>query len=383
MLTDQVLPLLDGLDEVKVEHRAACVEAINVFRQSHGFLPLVITSRTADYEALAEPLRLHGAILVQPLSREQVNAYLADLGPAGEPVRAAIHEDSSLWELLDSPLLLNIVTVAYAGQPEAPSPVSGTVVERRDHLFGSYVNQMLRRRAAERRYTTGADDALAELAGLSDGQAWPDGLLSRATATRLAPPKTTMGHPGLYRADQRAGRRADLRAGRRAGQRAARPASRRADLGAGRRAGPRAAKRTGRAGRRTVAALVLLSKEIVCVDTVRWSWSNCWRSGSSRLMVAVGLIAGLITGLGFEPQIGLAARLIAVLVVGIFYGLLAGVTFSQIETRAIPNEGIHRSARIALAVGLVFGLVSLAFGRLDRGRAAGWPSEWASGCSSR
>ena len=30
---EQVLPLLDGLDEVAPEHRAACVEAINTFRQ--------------------------------------------------------------------------------------------------------------------------------------------------------------------------------------------------------------------------------------------------------------------------------------------------------------------------------------------------------------
>src|SRR5262249_51205325 len=72
--SDEALPLLDGLDEVKPEHRAACVEAINNFRQSHGFLPLAIASRTADYETLAEPLRLHGAVLVRPLTREQVNA---------------------------------------------------------------------------------------------------------------------------------------------------------------------------------------------------------------------------------------------------------------------------------------------------------------------
>ena len=94
--SDQVLPLLDGLDEVKSEHRAACVATINVFRQSHGLLPLIITSRMADYEALAKPLRLHGAILVQPLSREQVNAYLADLGLDGESVHAALREDSLL-----------------------------------------------------------------------------------------------------------------------------------------------------------------------------------------------------------------------------------------------------------------------------------------------
>ena len=47
---DQILPLLDGLDEVKSEHRTACVEAINAFRQDawpsppgrlrpHGRLP--------------------------------------------------------------------------------------------------------------------------------------------------------------------------------------------------------------------------------------------------------------------------------------------------------------------------------------------------------
>jgi len=153
VVTDQVLPLLDGLDEVKAEHRAACVEAINVFRQSHGFLPLVITSRSAEYEALAEPLRLQGAILVQPLTREQVDAYLTELGPAGEPVGTALREDSSLWELMDSPLLLFVITVTYAGQTVTRPPARGAVAERRDHLFGSYVEQVLCRRVADKRYT--------------------------------------------------------------------------------------------------------------------------------------------------------------------------------------------------------------------------------------
>jgi len=150
---DEVLPLLDGLDEVKAGHRVACVEAVNDFRQSHGLLPLVITSRTADYQALAKPLRLHGAILVRPLTHEQVIEYLAELGSAGDLVRAALREDPSLWDLLDSPLLLNIVTVSYAGQTAVPAPITGTAVERRDQLFGSYVKHMLVRRAADSRYT--------------------------------------------------------------------------------------------------------------------------------------------------------------------------------------------------------------------------------------
>ena len=53
--SNQILPLLDGLDEVRDNSRGECVEAINAFRHTHGFLlPLVVTSRTADYEALED-----------------------------------------------------------------------------------------------------------------------------------------------------------------------------------------------------------------------------------------------------------------------------------------------------------------------------------------
>jgi TIR domain/NACHT domain len=152
MASDQVMPMLDGLDEVATEQRAACVEAINSFRQSHGLIPLAITSRTVDYEVLHKPLRLHGAILVRPLTGDQVTSYLADLGSAGEPVRTALHEESSLWQLLDSPLMLNIVTVAHSGKTKAPPLASGTMAMRRDYLFLLYVNQMLQRRTATRRY---------------------------------------------------------------------------------------------------------------------------------------------------------------------------------------------------------------------------------------
>ena len=57
-----------------------------------------------------------------------------------------------LGEMLDSPLMLNIVTVAYAGRPELQPRLSGTLKERRDHLFGEYVDQMFRRRGVDHRY---------------------------------------------------------------------------------------------------------------------------------------------------------------------------------------------------------------------------------------
>jgi predicted NACHT family NTPase len=81
---NKVLPLLDGLDELKAERRAACVRAINVFRRQHGLLPLVICCRTADYDALPTMLKdVGGSVIVRPLSRAQILWYPDELGASG------------------------------------------------------------------------------------------------------------------------------------------------------------------------------------------------------------------------------------------------------------------------------------------------------------
>jgi hypothetical protein len=108
---DQILPLLDGLEEVVSEHRAACVAGINAFRQEHGLLPLVICSRIAPYEALGAQLQLQGAQGVQPLTPPQVEGYPIHVAPPLAAVREASHDDTTLWELLDTPLMLTIVTL--------------------------------------------------------------------------------------------------------------------------------------------------------------------------------------------------------------------------------------------------------------------------------
>jgi GTPase SAR1 family protein len=145
---DQVLPLLDGLDEVAPEHRAACVGAINTFRQEHGLLPLVVCSRIADYEALNTRLRLQGALVVQPLTRPQVESYLTQVGQPLAAVHQALQEDPTLWELLDTPLMLTITTLAYAGESVERLRTQGTPAKRRQHLFAAYMDRMFQRRSA-------------------------------------------------------------------------------------------------------------------------------------------------------------------------------------------------------------------------------------------
>ena len=121
-----ILPLLDGLDEVAADHREACVEAINAFLREHGLLPLVVCSRVADYEALTVRLRLPSAVLIQSLSRQQVQHYVDQAGAALAGLRTALQHDETLWELLNTPLMLSIAALAYQGRsadeipPQAP-----------------------------------------------------------------------------------------------------------------------------------------------------------------------------------------------------------------------------------------------------------------------
>jgi hypothetical protein len=142
---EQVIPLLDGLDEVAVEHRKACMATINEFHSAHGQLPLVVCSRVGEYQALDVKLQFRGAIVIQPLTRDEVESYLWQAGQPLAGVRAVLHDDEQLWELLTTPLFLRIVALAYRGKSRDAVHGSGSLEERRRRLLGDYVDAMFRR----------------------------------------------------------------------------------------------------------------------------------------------------------------------------------------------------------------------------------------------
>jgi serine/threonine protein kinase len=153
MRNEQIMPLLDGLDEVAVEHRNACVRVINRYRRRHGFVDVVVCSRIADYKALTARLRLNGAIVLQPLQREQVDSYLAQAGEGLSAVRQVLEDDEKLRRLTTSPLMLNILTLAYRGMDIDDIQHFDTLENRRKHLFETYVERMLERRGKDTRYS--------------------------------------------------------------------------------------------------------------------------------------------------------------------------------------------------------------------------------------
>lgn len=142
---DDLLPLLDGLDEVALEHREACVKAINQFRKEH-LMPLVVCSPVVDYEALTSRLNLQGAVFLQPLTQMQIDEYLIRAGIELLAVRKTLQHDPTLAELAQSPLMLSIMALAYRGMSVEQLQPLDTVQARRQHIFSTYVERMFERR---------------------------------------------------------------------------------------------------------------------------------------------------------------------------------------------------------------------------------------------
>lgn len=147
----------------------------------------------------------------------------------------------------------------------------------------------------------------------------------------------------------------------------------------------------------------LLSRNLRAIspaDELRWSWRSlrrslfAWRHLSRILGVSV--FAGLLYGLRLWPlyviygqdsgtswlDYGLAAGTTLGLISWLLLGLFEGVASETIadEQRVAPNQGIHRSARN----GLVLGLISAGIAWLITGMFAagyGWAGELITGLS--
>ncbi|MEL7508624.1 MAG: protein kinase [Cyanobacteria bacterium J06554_1] len=152
-----LLLLLDGLDEVAPERRAACVSSLNQFHCDYG-PEMVVCSRIRDYEALPQRLQFQAALYLRPLTDAQILAYLnrADRGLTGltsllEKDAAIQDANTSLMELARSPLILNIMVLTYQGvSPEEILPqgrvLPGQRSQYQQQLFNAYIQRMLDRR---------------------------------------------------------------------------------------------------------------------------------------------------------------------------------------------------------------------------------------------
>jgi multidrug efflux pump subunit AcrB len=108
---DQVFSVLGGY------LGSSYVDQFNRFGRSIR-LPMVLASRPVEYDTLPAKLQLETAVGVRPLDPTVVLGGLQHV-PGMRAVVTAIQRDPELLDLLRSPLLVSMLTLTYAGVPEA------------------------------------------------------------------------------------------------------------------------------------------------------------------------------------------------------------------------------------------------------------------------
>ena len=411
---DALLLLLDGLDEVREDERAACVGAIHAFLEEHP-VRLAVCCRWEEYGAMGTQLRLRGAVMIQPLNEAQVDAYLEAAGPQLNAVHRLLKQDADLQEFAQTPLILSVLVLAYKNAPE--DALQALEAEESDEykgrLFEMYIEKMFCRRGAvqqfapedtrkwlgwlasemvkrsktgfyiediqpswlpgsklKRRLSVGLIFSL--IFGLGFGIAgwlifWlvgnmAIGLIAGAFSGLIFGLLIWLSNPWI-------------------GARKENSVS------------------TNRWQRLLTEALDGLRKED-SEPTVQVQWLSFKNAlgayagamlGGVSSSLLVGLLVGLFVGLKIGMRTGLGLGIITGLFIGLLSGLLGGLSFGlvsiMIHSRGKPGEGINRSLKnflfvgisVGLFSGLIFGLLSGLLGGLLVGLIVGFYSGVLSG----
>lgn len=138
----QILPLIDGLDNLDSKQQVECIDAINKFMES-VYLPkhLVICSCISEYKKCSPPLHLNSAICLQPLNELHIQKYLFDINRSD--IWQIIENDSEIFDLLKSPLFLFVLTVVYDQISIPKLQNMNSKLEQHRYLFNAYVEEIL------------------------------------------------------------------------------------------------------------------------------------------------------------------------------------------------------------------------------------------------
>jgi eukaryotic-like serine/threonine-protein kinase len=305
-------------------------------------------------------LNLPTAILVKPLTRHQIEDYLKRFGTSMDGVQAVLQDDMVLWDLLTAPFMLNIITLAFKNKPPDYIRGTGGPEERRKQIFKAYKDAMFDRpgRSTVKNYN----------------------FTQRQTEYWLSWLAKSMGKHNLsiffleriqldwiqYIWQQRAIEVGTLII---------------AVLVIG-----LAYKLTiGLAYELTIGLFIgfvveqlggMLSRQdkYEAAENVYFSLHDAI-DGLRTYGLAFGLVDGLTFGLiGWLTSgsaVGLRLGLASVLVFGMFSGTVAGLKVGYLEKGMNPNEGIYKSLRNALIIGLGVGLASALICVVSSGQIAG------------
>lgn len=376
---DQLLLLLDGLDEVAPFARQACFTAINDYHQKHWLTPMAVCSRSEEYVQLSKLLKLQSAITIQPLTKQQVEDYLSRGGESLTTLREVLQEDRVLEEMVETPLMLAVMMLAYANCSPDDLPSEGSVSERRRKIFDAYVTRVLKRRSASPYYQHKEQQVrrwLAWLAQQLDQHQQTDLYLERMQPDWIPDPKYRQMYM-LVVCVRAAVAAIFIQVLALLGT---------APLWTGvvlpqdaKVAAPLASVLVGIV---TFFSAAVFGEEIKPVEllTWTWSWKKMWQDfrgfKTSKWYRVFALLLIGMSGLGAAStgktplesgKLDLAALLTASLLIflgpRLIFALEGGWGVGQLENKDLirPNEGIKRSARNGRRIGLCYFLGIVAF----------------------
>jgi len=152
--THQILPLLDGLDEVGAERLPKCVARLNEFLPgSEPDRQAVVCCRTKEFQMGEGKLTgLNGAVELQPLSDGQIQTYLMAMGQPSLWERT-IKPSAELQDLARTPLMLTVMAVALVDRPvQTKSDLFEAYIEERFARYESKHGKLLYSRRDTRKY---------------------------------------------------------------------------------------------------------------------------------------------------------------------------------------------------------------------------------------
>ena len=325
---EQIVPLLDGLDEMEEAARPACIEVINAYQREYPLRPLVVCCRSEEYtRAMSRGhsdgrLLLQNAVEVQLLSAVQLDETLQEAGKPFAALRRELKQNAELRDLARTPLWLNMLLLTFKDTPVRARFSQRSVLEKQ--VFASYVERQVeekgKREGGQARYTLSQTKHwLSFLAGqmrvhnqttFAVELLQPDWLAKHAHLSYLS----LLGViGGLITSDLIIGQGFRLSFRQR-------------------------------------------FRKIELAEKLIWSWGKS-RSGlipGLITVLSIGLMGGLIGG----PSSGLFLGLIGVLAAPIVGLIQAFQPTQYIERNTLsPGEGLRRSFQNGLTYGLIFGLI--------------------------
>ena len=351
---NKLLPLLDGLDELRPDRQKNCVDRINEFATLTG-QQLVVCCRSEEYTVGELELRmLNGALCLQPLTEGKIERYLRSLGRKDiwqsirkRPELVVLMKESAVvgtngkleTPFLQIPLFLQMLVVAC--RDEIPTSKAS--------LFDAYVAHQLKLETCEQhRQWAKSQRAEPEWAYVTVAEA-PDVEQTKRYLAWLAKKLKDNNIPNVFLIEQMQPDWLETKAQK---------WQYRLIFGLivglifGLMFGLIVGLIVGLIFGLIFGLISGLSKDqnIETVETFKFSFSRTARKRFLKEMKE-WLIGGLIVGLIGGLIVGLIVGLIFGLISGLIFGLISGLK-EDFKTRDIPNQGIISSARNFLVITL-------------------------------